>query len=89
MNALRHADFLQLHCAGGPKFRSVAASFASALHLTAYKTIASWPRWVTQLEQAASHYLSGNEFVKGARSTDMLDSPQSQSICKRLSWGSE
>ena len=52
-NALRHADFFQLHIVCKIRLRSLSAACASTLFTTAYKTITSWPQWVNRLDVAA------------------------------------
>jgi len=86
-NSLRHADFFQIHCMGGPKLRSMSAACAAALFRTAKKTITSWPAWVTQLDYAAQSFLTIAQWHRGERSTSIWDTPPIAMNLKNASMG--
>jgi len=73
-NSLRHADFFQLHKAGGPKLRSLTAASAAALFRTAAKTVPSWPQWKLQLTQTAQECLPLGDWGRGLLSPRFWDS---------------
>jgi len=72
-NALRESDYYQLHKYGGPKFRSISASCASALFRTSLVTVTSWPRWIQQLEECAKQCLTYVQHSKGVISPPHWD----------------
>ena len=74
-NTFRHADFFQIDKMCKIRFRSLVAACASALFRTAYKTVTSWPRWVSQLDTAAREFLPVQQFTEGVRSPPCWDSP--------------
>ena len=74
INALSHAAFFQLPDLGGPKFRSLTAACAATLFRTSCKTVTAWGQWVSQLDSAASEFLSAKDYFAGRRTNNIWDS---------------
>ena len=74
-NALYLKDFLSLEEAGGPQFRSVAASMRAAMLRTACQTVTVWPEWQRQLQVAAEESLPFSRWMHGVFYPDFWDAP--------------